>query len=214
MTERHYGKYRGVVTDVDDPSHLGRVRARVPRVLHDVESGWALPAAPYAGPGVGAFAIPPRGAGVWIEFEAGDTSHPIWTGCWWAENHRPANHDGAKATPKLKLMRSEQGLMVSLDDGAGTVAVSDEHGHNILTLEVAKGQVTVKAASKVVVQAPRIELVEGSSHPLVLGDELLMYLNQIVSVFAAHVHTSSWAPPVTPLPPPTPQLISTRVTTG
>ena len=62
---RFYGKYRGVVTDVDDPDSLGRLRAKVPAVLDDVESPWALPCVPYAGPNQGLFAIPPVGAGIW-----------------------------------------------------------------------------------------------------------------------------------------------------
>jgi len=71
-TERYYGKYRGIVTDNEDPRGLGRIRARVPEVLGDVETGWALPCAPYAGDGSGQFTVPSPGAGVWIEFEAGN----------------------------------------------------------------------------------------------------------------------------------------------
>src|SRR5947199_412607 len=32
---RHYGKYRGIVSDNSDPKKLGRLRARVPEVLVD-----------------------------------------------------------------------------------------------------------------------------------------------------------------------------------
>jgi hypothetical protein len=223
VSERLFGKHRGLVSANDDPLKQGRIRARVPEVLQDVESGWALPAAPYAGDGVGVFTIPPVGAGVWIEFEAGDVSRPIWTGCWWAAGQLPKGHDGAEAAPPLKIVRSEQGLMVSLDDGGQTIALSDEHGNNIVTIEVTEGKVTVKGATKVVVEAPQIQLVEDSTHPVVFGDELLSYLNQIVNLYATHVHPGELAlgvlpvtpaPPVPPLPPATPQLISTRVTTG
>jgi uncharacterized protein involved in type VI secretion and phage assembly len=223
MSERLFGKHRGVVTAIDDPLSQGRIRARVPEVLQQVETGWALPAAPYAGDGVGVFTIPPVGAGIWIEFEAGDVSRPIWTGCWWAAGQLPANHDGAAATPPLKIVRSEQGLMVSLDDGSQTIALSDAHGNNIVTIEVTKGQVTVKGATKVVVEAPQIQLVENSTHPVVFGDELLTYLNQIVNLYQTHVHPGELAlgvlpvtpaPPVPPFPPATPQLLSGRVTTG
>ncbi|MBU0596503.1 phage baseplate assembly protein V, partial [Candidatus Bipolaricaulota bacterium] len=69
---RHYGKHRAIVTDNEDPRGLGRIRARVPEVLGDVETGWALPCSPYAGDGAGLYAVPDPGAGVWIEFEAGD----------------------------------------------------------------------------------------------------------------------------------------------
>src|SRR5260370_25940886 len=46
---RYYGKYRGQVSDNDDPLNLGRVKAKVPRLLGDEETGWALPAFPYGG---------------------------------------------------------------------------------------------------------------------------------------------------------------------
>ena len=44
---RYFGKYRGEVTSNDDPDNLGRVKARVPRLFGDEETGWALPAFPY-----------------------------------------------------------------------------------------------------------------------------------------------------------------------
>lgn len=219
----HFGKYRGTVVAVDDENHQGRIRAKVPEVLYAVETGWALPAASYAGPGVGMFAIPPVGAGVWIEFEAGDVSRPIWSGCWWASDHRPSSHDGTKATPPLKVLRSEQGLMLSLDDDGQTISVADEHGDNLLTIEVSKGQVTLKGRAKVVVEAPRIEVVEHSTHPMVFGDELMSYLNQLVQLFNTHIHPGELAlgtmpvtpaPPVPSMTPPTPSLLSTKVTTG
>lgn len=221
--EQHFGKHRGTVTDNADPLHRGRIRAKVPEILQDVDSGWALPAAPYAGDGVGVWTIPPVGAGVWIEFEAGDVSRPIWTGCWWADGQRPQDRAGTEATPPLKIVRSEQGLMLTLDDDAKTIALSDEHGDNLLTIEVTKGKVTVKGTTKVVVEAPKIELVDGSAHPLVFGDELLTYLNQLVNLYTTHVHPGELAlgvlpvtpaPPVPPYPPATPALLSSRVTTG
>ena len=40
---RYYGKYRGIVTDVDDPDNLCRIRRRVPAVLDEQAIGWAMP---------------------------------------------------------------------------------------------------------------------------------------------------------------------------
>src|SRR5438034_7211596 len=79
----HYGKYRGAVTDNQDPRKQGRIRAKVPEILGDTDTGWAMPCAPYAGEETGSYTVPPVGAGVWVEFEAGDVSRPIWVGCWW-----------------------------------------------------------------------------------------------------------------------------------
>lgn len=84
LESRYYGKHRGYVSDVNDPLNLGRIRARVPRLLGEsTQTGWAMPCAPYAGPDQGFFAVPDVGAGVWMEFEGGDLSRPIWTGTWW-----------------------------------------------------------------------------------------------------------------------------------
>src|SRR2546427_8910909 len=97
-----YGKYRGIVTDIDDPLMIGRVKARVPDVMGDHEIGWAMPCAPFGGSGMGFFALPKVGAGVWMEFECGDPEYPIWSGCWWgsAQEMPPA----LRASPDKKVM--------------------------------------------------------------------------------------------------------------
>lgn len=77
---RLFGKYRGVVVDSQDPQGRGRLTARVPAVLGDVVSGWASPCVPYTGADAGSLIVPPPGTTVWIEFEAGDISLPIYSG--------------------------------------------------------------------------------------------------------------------------------------
>ena len=79
-----YGKYRGTVTNIKDPKGMGRIKAKVPDVMGDQESGWAMPCAPFAGSNSGFFALPSENASVWIEFEQGDPERPIWSGCWWS----------------------------------------------------------------------------------------------------------------------------------
>ena len=166
--------------------------------------------------------IPQLKAGVWIEFEAGDVSRPIWSGCWWGDDQRPKTEDGTEATPAIKILRTENGLMVSLDDDGKTIAVSDEDGSNILKIESQGGTVTIKGASKAVVEAPSIELVESSSHPVVFGDDLLQFLNTLVSSINTHTHPGQTAgpfpvspmTPAPPLTPPTSSMLSTKVKTG
>ncbi len=83
MNGRYYGKYRGTVTDVNDPEMLGRIRATVPAVMGDKDSGWAMPCVPSGLPSEIGSALPNVGARVWIEFENGDPDYPIWSGCWY-----------------------------------------------------------------------------------------------------------------------------------
>lgn len=221
--ERYFGKYRGIVTENSDPKNLGRIKARVPEVLSDVETGFALPCTPYAGDGAGMFAVPPAGAGVWIEFEAGDVSRPIWTGCWWGDGQLPKDNKGTAATPPQKALRSEQGLMVTMNDDDQTIVVSDENGSNMLEIKVQQGLIIIRGSVKAVVEAPQIELVEGATHSVVFGDQLLQYLNQIVQMYQTHTHPGQVAagifpvvptPPLPPMPPANPSMLSTKVKTG
>jgi hypothetical protein len=199
-----WGKHRGIVLDNLDPLSLGRVRASVPDLLGEVPTGWATPCSPYGGPTAGFFAIPPIGAGVWIEFEAGDVSRPIWAGCYWGAAEPPMAPPGAPAVPTTKLWRSDFGLAVALDDAAQTIRISDASGLNQVTIAAALGTVTVKGALRVVLDGALIR--EGSAaaaHPAVLGDRLLAYLQQLVTAFNGHVHPGQMAgpAPVSPAPP-------------
>lgn len=120
--QRYIGKYRGIVADNADPDQLGRIKATVPAVSPEI-LGWALPCLPYAGPGVGFFAIPPIGASVWVEFEAGDPALPIWTGCFWAEPaHVPATAKEAPGMPTMKGFITEFGKS-TIDDRAGLASL-------------------------------------------------------------------------------------------
>ncbi|MCP4403246.1 MAG: hypothetical protein GY801_38800 [bacterium] len=221
---RYFGKYRGLVKDNEDTENLGRIKALIPEVLGDVAlSEWALPCTPYSGDGEGQFMIPPIDAGVWIEFEAGDVSRPIWSGCWWSKNNLPKDAGDRAATPPLKIIRSSKGLMVTLDDSSQTISLSDEKGKNMLKIQVQQGQLVIQGTSKVVVEAPQIELVENAAHPVVFGDQLLQYLNQLVQLYQTHTHPGELAlgvfpvtpaPPVPPLQPATPALVSKKVKTG
>jgi len=84
-----FGKYRGKVAENDDPNKMGRLQVQVPAVLGEGKKSWAMPCLPYAGPKVGFFALPPKGANVWVEFEGGDPDYPIWTGCFWGKGEMP-----------------------------------------------------------------------------------------------------------------------------
>ena len=54
-----FGLYRGVVTNVNDPEKLGRIRAKVHELLGDTdETDWASPCVPFGGEGAGWLMLP------------------------------------------------------------------------------------------------------------------------------------------------------------
>jgi hypothetical protein len=85
---RYWGKWRGIVVDNLDPLELNRLLVEVP-AIPALATSFALPCAPYGGLQVGMVLTPMIGANVWIEFERGDPSFPVWTGCFWLEGQKP-----------------------------------------------------------------------------------------------------------------------------
>jgi uncharacterized protein involved in type VI secretion and phage assembly len=125
MNNRFTGKYRGRVENNEDPMQLGRVRVSVPSVFGQEQNPWAMPSVPYAGPNVGFFFIPPVGANVWVEFEAGNKDYPIWTGCFWNAGDVPAN----PAIPDTKIIRTE----------SASITLQDQQGSGNLIIETIAG---------------------------------------------------------------------------
>jgi uncharacterized protein involved in type VI secretion and phage assembly len=80
---RYFGKHRGRVVNNIDPEGMARIQVQVPDISAQPLINFALPCAPVGGMQNGMVAVPPVGAGVWVEFEQGDPEYPIWTGCYW-----------------------------------------------------------------------------------------------------------------------------------
>jgi uncharacterized protein involved in type VI secretion and phage assembly len=146
---RAFGKYRGTVTEVD--ADTLRLKAKVPAVLHETTSGWCWPCVPYAGDGVGFAFLPEVGAGVWIEFEGGDTSYPIWTGCYWRAGEVPPD-----ATPTVKAIVTAGGSKILLDDDNGVITIEDGN-KNKLTID-SSGITLERGSNKVVVSDSSVKV--------------------------------------------------------
>lgn len=146
-TEQHFfGKYRGLVVDSDDPTERGRIKVEVPAVMGE-ETVWAMPCSPYAGADVGFFAMPDVGTGVWVEFEAGDPSFPIWVGCFWGDGQIPS----ADSDPTIKFFRTHK-VTLRIDDSAGELLIEIDGGSTVKMtareIELESSTIENKSSSK------------------------------------------------------------------
>jgi uncharacterized protein involved in type VI secretion and phage assembly len=153
LRTRFYGKYRGIVSDVD--ASTMRIKAKVPSVLGETDSGWCMPCVPYAGPNVGFAFLPETGSGVWIEFEGGDVSYPIWVGGYWREGEFPS--DAAEGTP---LIVTAAPHTLTFDDGQGSISISDPNG-NSLTLDNS-GITLANGSSSIVISSSSVSVNDGA----------------------------------------------------
>ncbi|MFG2226862.1 phage baseplate assembly protein V [Streptomyces sp. NPDC048644] len=166
---RFLGKFRGRVTANDDPMGIGRLMVQVPDVLGDTPSTWAMPCFPFTGEQqfpAGQYVVPSVGAGVWVEFEQGDPSFPVWTGCWYgsrAELPEDARTDPATSHPvviqtpkKHKIVMSDvpaNGILLEAPGGAYVkidatgVHINNGHGASISLVgdqvDINEGRLTI-----------------------------------------------------------------------
>lgn len=148
-----YGKYRGVVSAVD--ATTCRITASVPAVLGDTNTGWCMPCVPYAGPQRGIAFLPEVGSGVWIEFEGGDVSYPVWTGCYWRDGEPPEG-----VAPNVKVIVTAAGLKLLLNDDEASITISDPNG-NTVTLNEA-GITLSKAGQQIVIGDANVSVNDGA----------------------------------------------------
>lgn len=155
LDAHRFGKYRGLVDQVGTGSELGLVKAIVPEVLGAEVLPWARPSVPFAGAGHGFVALPEQGDGVWIEFEAGDLSKPIWSGCWWGDGEIPA--PGAEQTC---VFATSGGHKLVLDDDKGEVRL--EHGGGA-SIVITDDDITLAVGAKKIVISSQSVSVNGGA---------------------------------------------------
>ena len=114
MSEKFYGKYRAIVTNNNDPEQWGRIKVKCPSVLGDYESAWCMPCVPFLCNDEGFFKVPNIQDGVWIEFEGGNLSKPIYVGGWFNPKRQPHNKYN-EALNKFCL-RTKGGMTITIDD--------------------------------------------------------------------------------------------------
>jgi uncharacterized protein involved in type VI secretion and phage assembly len=175
------GVFSAVVIDNIDPDNLGRVKVQLPQISESDQRGhqaWARLATLMAGQNRGTWFIPDMNDEVLVAFEAGDVRRPYVIGSLWnVANAPPQSMD---ATNNKKLLRSRNGVKITLDDqsgqesfivetpggqkitlkdGPGSIEIADSNGNSI-KLEAAG--VTVNASAKVTLNASTVEISSGA----------------------------------------------------
>jgi phage baseplate assembly protein gpV/phage protein D len=139
----------GVVTDVDDPEKLGRVRALLPG-LGDLETGWMAVVVAGAGPGKGCVALPDVDDRVLLLLPDGDPARALVLGGLYggAGAPDPGVEGGAV---KRYTFGTPGGQTIRLDDAKKSLRVQNADGS---FLELTPSLVTLHAAADLKIEAP------------------------------------------------------------
>jgi uncharacterized protein involved in type VI secretion and phage assembly len=168
---RVFGVAVAQVIENVDSQRLGRVQISLPW-LPDVEP-WARVAVLSAGSSRGTWFIPQVGDEVLVAFEQGDVRVPYVIGSLWNATDMPPA-DSPTDPIARRIVKTPAGHTIELDDVKQSITIktstdqkvsitpekielSAGSGANTVTLETA-GTITLKAAVKIDLQAPDIEL--------------------------------------------------------
>lgn len=120
-----FGVYRGKVSTVGSGDQLGFLRVLIPEIYGaDLESPWAEPAMPFAGPGYGLLTIPRVDDYVWIAFVGADRNRPVYLGSVWARKDELPEQDDAER----QMWQTPAGHRLLFDDDAGEIRIEHSSG--------------------------------------------------------------------------------------
>ena len=141
---RYFGLYPAIVTDIVDPSSIGRVQVKFPWLGDDGSDvrAWSTLITPYADDDQGYEMIPSVDTQVMVAFEAGDLMRPYVVGaCWNGQESLP---ESPTSSNDKRLIKSRAKSLLEFDDteGAAKVTLSMQSGHKVV-LDDSAQQVTV-----------------------------------------------------------------------
>ena len=179
---RWYGVYPALVSDIKDPDGQGRVKVTLPW-SPDTDGGryeaWARMATLMGGNNRGSWFIPDVNDEVLIVFEGGDPRRPYVIGGLWNGNDSPPDSMDGAGNNYRKLIRSRNGVKITLDDsdgreslvletpggqkitmkdGPGSVEIVDSNGNSV---KLETSGITVNASAKVTINASTVEISAG-----------------------------------------------------
>ena len=179
---RWFGVYPALVNDIRDPDGSGRVQVTLPwspDASGKRYEAWARLATPMAGSNRGIWFVPDVGDEVLVAFQAGDPRWPFVVGALWNGKDSPPQSMDGGGDNDLKVIRSRNGVKVTLDDkdgqerllietpggqkvqlkdGPGVVEIADSNGNSV---KLESSGITVTASATVTVNASTAKISAG-----------------------------------------------------
>lgn len=148
MGQQVNGIIIGLVTDLEDPENIGRVRVTYP-YLGDETSDWARLVTHMAGKDRGMFFRPEVGDEVLVAFELGDVRRPYILGSLWSTTDTPPADDGQAAQNNWRSITSRSGHVLRFDDtnGKEKIEIIGSDGQRQIVFDIANQKIQVTCDS-------------------------------------------------------------------
>jgi uncharacterized protein involved in type VI secretion and phage assembly len=158
-----YGVVIGVVSDCDDPDHLGRVKLKLPWLSDDYASDWARVVGVGAGDTRGIAFIPEVQDEVLVAFEQGDVRSPfVLGGLWSGKFAQPQSGDlvsGGQVVKRVLQSRNGHRIVLSDDGDDEGITLTSKDGSSHVTIKTSgSGTIEVETQGTITLKGQSIEL--------------------------------------------------------
>jgi len=189
---RYYSRYRGIVVDNDDPLSMNRLKVAIP----DIDGGiilWAEPIGQHGSVDSGFKYLTPKIKDlVWVSFECGNPSKPLWEYLGWGVLEIPQE----LAKPNTLGFITPNGNKVFLDEDDGELIVSV---HGSVIVQSIDGDIQLKSKGSIFLDPDEGLFVhDGSNGGVINIDQLTDKLNNLQQelerlrgMINSHTHTCS-----------------------
>lgn len=180
-----------VVTNINDPDKLGRVKVKLLNLdLPDYETDFIRVMTPMSGAGWGMLFFPNVGDEVLVAFCGGDISRAYVLGSLWNKNFKtpaeikennPIRMIQTKAGHKLVFddsdgkekitLQTKNELLIKLDDEKNYITLQDKGGKNLIKVDSANGTITIQADKKVNISAGSTKIIMESGGSLSVSSD-------------------------------------------
>jgi uncharacterized protein involved in type VI secretion and phage assembly len=152
----------GIVSSLDDPENIGRVRVTYP-YLNNQESMWARLVTLMAGADRGSRFVPEVDDEVLVAFEQGDPRRPYILGALWSATDTPPAHDGNQVDNNWRYFKSRSGHVLRFDDtdGAEKVEVIDKDEQHKIVIDTSGDKIEIICSSgdvRVTAESGKVEV--------------------------------------------------------
>jgi uncharacterized protein involved in type VI secretion and phage assembly len=151
------GVVAALVTNVDDPEQLYRVKLKFPWLADDYESDWARFVAPGAGPQSGVMFLPEVNDEVLVAFEMGDIRRPYVLGGLWNGVDKPrlgdAPFDNGKVNRRGIVSRKGHRLIFHDSDSKSGIVVRSSNDKLNVSINETEMQIAVRSDGTIEIEA-------------------------------------------------------------
>lgn len=176
----------GIVKENEDKKGINRIKVQFPWQKEKNEmTPWIPVLSPHGGKGKGFRFLPEKGEEVLVDFRDGNPQLPFVMGAMHTEQNKPEvkheNNDFKCISTNL--------YCIGIDDGSKTLTVGTKDGKNEIFFDGNKGEITIKAANKITIDAPEIILKAKKEVKVNSEQHINIDAKQTMNIIATDLYT-------------------------